>query len=545
MVIKSTRAHARYVSTPLIGTLVGVTLVFTACHPSAVRQVGPSATDIPPEAQGPDASARQGVPDASAREVVPDALPGEAADPVADLCARAPDDSATCEPNPKQATPVVREIPRRPTAGTFEVDSTSALIWAHSPVSTRARLDVQRAHSNRPGVAKRYLRVEKHYMKLPAEHGNTGVFLLNKLLPDQVYRYRVQTADGDGTDWFHLRTAPADDADVPVHFVFGAEFSNDPRFFSPLLANMARSGAAFFISLGDWPYTDLPVQDRTVADYRASHRLARALPETQRLLQALPLYAIYDDHDIKNDWDISLIEESPHRARAALQVWDEYFPVRDRRPDVMERKRYRTWRWGKHAQFFMLDTRRYRSFFRDEDTGKKAMLGEVQLAWLKRELGKSDATFKFILSTVPFDFGTTREHWRAYRFARKKLYDFLRDQRISGVVFLTGDQHWLSIHDLDTGHREYQVGPLQSFLRKPPEERPDDVLFELAVQNYGEIMITSGKDPRLVFTARGENGELLYVDTLAPMVPAPADSAASKAGDKKSASRKIGKQVEE
>lgn len=504
--------------------------LLAACWPPSARQVGPgtvgprSPADQPGEqSAGPPGEQSAGPPGEQTGEQA-----GGLATDNSPECARGTDARPACQPGAVREVPVLREIPRRPTAGTFEVSSTSALIWAHSPVSNRARIDVQRASNNRPGKAKRYSLIGKHYMKMPVAAGNTGVFELGKLQPDQRYRYRVQFADGDGTDWFYLHTAPEDAADAPVHFVFGAEFSNDPRFASPLLQSMARSGASFFISLGDWPYTDLPVQDRTVEQYRASHRLARSLPQTQKLLQALPLYAIYDDHDIKNDWDTSLIAESPKRARAALQVWDEYFPVRDRRPQVMERQRYRTWRWGRHAQFFMLDTRRYRSFFRDEDNRKKVMLGEVQLSWLKRELAASNATFKLILTTVPLDFGTTREHWRAYRFARKKVYDFLREQRISGVVFLTGDQHWLSIHDLETGHREYQVGPLQSFLRTPPEERSERVIYELAAANYGEIMITSGADPRLVFTARGKNGELLYVDTLAPMIAPPLDSTGQK-----------------
>ena len=415
--------------------------------------------------------------------------------------------------------PTARPMTGRPSAGTFEVARRSALIWAHSPVSTRARIDVQRARDNRPGASTRYSLIGKYYLDLPPAAGNTGVYRLDKLQPDQRYRYRVQFADGDGTGWYHLHTAPEDDADTPVHFVFGAEVSNDPRFASPLLDSMARSGASFFISLGDWPYTDLPVQDRTVEQYRASHRLARSLPQTRTLLQALPLYAIYDDHDIKNDWDTSLIRKSPKRVQAALQVWDEFFPVRDRAASTMDRVRYRTWRWGRHAQFFLLDTRRYRSFFRAEDGRGKVMLGAEQMAWLQRELAASTATFKLILSTVPLEFGTTREHWRAYRSARQQLYDFLRERAISGVVFLTGDQHWLSIHDLETGHREYQVGPMQSFLRTPPDNRPDRVIFEMATANYGEIMITRGSQPRLVFTARGQRGELLYVDTLEPTVP--------------------------
>lgn len=515
MVIESTLARAG--GAHALTLAVGVAIL-AACSAPTVRQVGPAVVEK--RAQGGDRSSQ--TDGAGSAQLAPDsgALDGDPAVGPA-RCERAPATPASCASAAVREVPVLRQVTSRPSAGTFEVGKHSALIWAHSPVSTRARIDVQRAHSNRPGVKKRYSLIGKYYMNLPAKAGNTGVYQLGKLQPDQVYRYRVQFSDGDGTDWYYLRTAPEDDADAPVHFVFGAEFSNDPRFASPLLDSMARSGASFFISLGDWPYTDLPVQDRTVDQYRASHRLARSLPQTQKLLQALPLYAIYDDHDIKNDWDISLIQESPRRARAALQVWDEFFPVRDRSSSVMDRVRYRTWRWGQHAQFFLLDTRRYRSFFRDEDNSKKAMLGPEQMAWLHRELAASTATFKLILTTVPFDFGTTREHWRAYRFARKKIYDFLRQKGISGVVFLTGDQHWLSIHDLETGHREYQVGPLQSFLRTPPEERSERVLFELAVANYGEVMITRGPRPRLVFTARGKGGELLYVDTLEPMVTPP------------------------
>ena len=410
-------------------------------------------------------------------------------------------------------------------AATFEVSSTSALIWVSAPEATGARIDVQRANSNRPGNT-RFGRTRKHYMKIRAERGNTGVYQLEKLEPNRIYRYRVQIGNGDGTDWYTLRTAPDPEADAPVHFVFGAEFSNDPRFDTSLLTSMAASGAEFFISLGDWPYTDLPVQDRKVDQYRSSHRLARSLPKTQALMKTMPLYAIYDDHDIKNDWDSSLIEQSRKRVQAGLQVWDEFFPVRDDNPDVLQKRRYRTWSWGKHAQFFMLDTRLYRSNFKDEDTRDKTMLGKEQLRWLQDGLVASKATFKLILTTVPLDFGTTREHWRAYKHERNQLLAFLRDRRISGVVFLTGDQHWASVHHLFSGHREYQTGPLSSFLRDPPDERPRGVLYEAAVPNYGEVMITSseltsGQPPRLIFSVRDERGGLLYIDAIEATVPAP------------------------
>jgi alkaline phosphatase D len=412
---------------------------------------------------------------------------------------------------------MIREYPRRPVAATFEVGATSALIWAYAPEPTDARIELEYAGPYRPGLNRHYERVSIHALRITAARGNTGVQRLDGLQRDGVYRYRLQFGNGDGTDWYHLRTAPAADVDAPVHFVFGADISNDPKYASPMLATMSRSGAAFFISLGDWPYTDLPVRDTRLEQYRASHRLARLQADTRQLTRVLPMYAIYDDHELHNDWDRVFVEERQKRALAGLRAWDEFFPVSENAEDPLTRRRYRTWQWGKHAQFFMLDARRYRSPYKDPNGPDKTMLGREQWDWLLAGLRASRATFKIIITSVPMDFGTTREHWNAYPDERDALYGFIADSRISGVVFLTGDQHWLSVHDLPSGHREYQVGPLRAFMRKPPDPPATGVLAQIDQPNYGEIVITPGPRPQLVFTARDDSGALLYLDVIRPV----------------------------
>lgn len=419
----------------------------------------------------------------------------------------------------------IREYPRRPVAATFEVGPTSALVWAYAPEPTEARIELEYAGPYRYGHSGSYQRVSTHLLNLAATRGNTGVHKLDRLQSDGAYRYRLQFGNGDGTDWYYLRTAPAADADAAVHFVFGADISNDPRYASPMLTTMSHSGAAFLVSLGDWPYTDLPVRDRTLEQYRASHRLARLQADTRRLASVLPMYAIYDDHEVSNDWNGEFVARRQKRALAALRAWDEFFPVSERDTDPLMHRRYRSFQWGKHAQFFVLDTRRYRSPHKHPNGPEKTMLGREQWQWLLSGLGASKASFKIIVTSVPMDLGTTREHWNAYPDERDALYGFIADRKISGVVFLTADQHWLAVHELPSGHREYQVGPLRSFLRKPPDPAPAGALVQIARPNYGEIVITPGPAPQLVFAARDQDGALMHADVIQPgrgQRPAPA-----------------------
>ena len=63
---------------------------------------------------------------------------------------------------------------------------------------------------------------------------------------------------------------------------------------------------------------------------------------------------------------------------------------------------YRSLRWGRHLELFVLDTRSYRdpNSALDSQQQPKTMLGSEQLAWLKDGLASSSATWKVIVSSV-------------------------------------------------------------------------------------------------------------------------------------------------
>jgi len=89
-----------------------------------------------------------------------------------------------------------------------------------------------------------------------------------------------------------------------------------------------------------------------------------------------------------------------------LQAFADYTPIpgaQDAPPRL-----YRSLRWGRNAELFVLDTRQYRDPNFAEDTGAqpKTMLGPDQLAWLKQALVESDARWKVIVSSVPMSIPT-------------------------------------------------------------------------------------------------------------------------------------------
>jgi phosphodiesterase/alkaline phosphatase D-like protein len=277
-------------------------------------------------------------------------------------------------------------------------------------------------------------------------------------------------------------TAPAADDPRPVRIAWSGDLDLDPQFASEILDVVRDAEPDLFVSLGDWPYADNAPGAVTLAEYRDRHRAARTDPATQDLLRAMSVRAIYDDHEIRNDWDPSTYAEEPQRHVDGMQAWDEYFPVRGAAPGV----RYRSWRWGAHVECFLLDCRRYRSAKGAPDDGAKTMLGATQLAWLTAGLAASTARWKLVFTSVPLAFGSTDEHWSAYTTERARLYDAIVSGGVTGILFLAADQHWFASHRHAHGIRELQAGPLARGLPVLPAEAPG-VLARVSAYNVGVL----------------------------------------------------------
>ncbi|HEY5945212.1 MAG TPA: alkaline phosphatase D family protein [Kofleriaceae bacterium] len=303
----------------------------------------------------------------------------------------------------------------------------------------------------------------------------------------------------------HVRTAPRVDDARPVRLAVSADVDPNPEFDSDLLAHLAAASPELFVSLGDFPYADNgPDVAVTVPAYRDRYAQTLTTPKLRAMLQEVGVRAIYDDHEFRNDWDAMFVAAESSRYAAAMQVWDEFFPVRGAVGDV----RYRKWRWGANLECFLLDCRRFRSANAAVDDSAKTMLGDTQRAWLIESVLQSTATFKVIFTTVPLDFGDGLDHWAAYTNERDRIFDALVG--VSGVLFVSADQHWFAAHRHAHGIREFQVGPLCRGIGMPHTSAPG-VLFRSLQYNFGLIDVDGDE---LTVSGVGPDGAVFYKETL-------------------------------
>ena len=129
----------------------------------------------------------------------------------------------------------------------------------------------------------------------------------------------------------------------------------------------------------------------------------------------------------------------------------------------MGKSTYRTRRWGKELQIWMVEGRDFRSANNAPDGTKKTIWGAEQMVWFKKTVAASDAAFRVLISPTPI-VGPDRDNKRdnhsnkVFMHEGDQLRAFIAKQK--NMVVVCDDRHWqyLSIHP-KTGVREYSCGP--------------------------------------------------------------------------------------
>ncbi|MGH2359378.1 MAG: alkaline phosphatase D family protein [bacterium] len=332
----------------------------------------------------------------------------------------------------------------------FDVTSTSALIW----LRPSSNVQVQVEYGTQPALG-------EAAVTLPVSASSTTDYTvvteLRGLVPDTEYFYRGVVSDS-GKDPVRgavgrFRTAP--ETLKEFRFAWSADMEAGHQPFK-LLDSVVGQRPDFFLHLGDMIYADVP-KNRFVGSlshYRYKHRENREDKFLQRLLAATPVAAIWDDHEVENDFN------STHPALAeGRQAFREYWPVRT----VDAARLYRRFAWTPGVEVFILDCRSYRSPQSAPDDLAKTMLGKEQKAWLKENLVASKATFKFLVSSVPFLVSGGSDVWANYRTERQEIRLFLSAESIQNVIILSGDFHMAL--DLQGGNdlHEFLAGPIAAW----------------------------------------------------------------------------------
>ncbi len=331
--------------------------------------------------------------------------------------------------------------------------------------------------------------------------GSTAEFTTKDL-----WQWRKPTPD------FSFLTGSCSDFNEPVFDRPGTPYGKDTSIFE----TMAKEKAAFMLWLGDAWYTrDVDYYSDWGLQYRASHD--RAVPVLQPFLRAMPQFGIWDDHDYgPNDIGKNYILKETSR-----EIWKKYWC----NPSYGENGQgtYTMTTWG-DADIFLTDDRWWRSADRMKDSvngfpnPEKEMLGTQQMEWLKNSLLYSSATFKIIvLGSQVLNPVSPYDKWHDFPAEYEDFMNFLKEYKINGVVFLTGDRHHSEIIKVDRPGTyslyDITVSPLTSGTHSfggPEKNNPYRVLGIDQLQNYGKFSFSGPRnDRKLTVDYFGVKGEKL------------------------------------
>lgn len=327
----------------------------------------------------------------------------------------------------------------------------------------------------------------------------TARILLDRLESSSAYFYQAVVEGKKPGPVGRLKTAPRPNETADVRFAFSGDTRQTYRPFS-IMDSIRAMKPDFFLHLGDTVYADMDGKAYTQDQYWAKHRANRSDQPSQNLFSETSVYAIWDDHEIENNY---------HRASPNFQMgrkaFFDYWPVRE---DSQDNSRvYRSFRWGKTAEFFLLDVRQYRN------RAPATILGEPQKRWFLEALGSSDATFKFVTTPVPFS-SPDADKWGGFPDERSEVLGLIKKKKISGVVFLTADVHYAAVTRApgNLGLREFITGPLAAQMdTKITGTAKRFEFFKGDVFNYGLVNVYGkATSPYAEVEILGPKNEALY-----------------------------------
>ncbi len=484
-----------------------------------------------------------------------------------------------------------------------DVTHDSAVLWGRCNFEQDALLTFTLAtDKNLIDAAKHNGIVRKKSLRVTERKDYTGSLVFKGLKSGSHYYYQAECKSlkknprsmvSASTSVF--KTASNRDSADPVRFVWVADLAGQGWGRNPDLevihadGDLIKGGYVIFDSMsklnpdfalfqGDMIYADAPIPPSkeipadvgggtwknepakdfvavSLDDFRANWKYNLGDEKMTRFLAKTPVYVQWDDHEVTNNWYPGEIMPAgaPYfgisadvLAVNARQALYEYNPI--------ERgKLYKSVQHGKHMELFLLDERSFRDANPDNSNPDGIeMLGRKQLAWLKKALKTSRATWKIISTHDPLSIVTggidDRDAWgqddpavlgREVQLA--EILEFIKDHQIKNVVFLTSDVHFTAAISYDpalatfknfTPFWEFVVGPIHAgafgagsldasfgpqyeYLRAPSTEGIGQNSPPPHLQSFGLVEIS--QDAALTVKLIDVSGTILFEKTMLPL----------------------------
>ncbi|WP_023849541.1 alkaline phosphatase D family protein [Ponticoccus alexandrii] len=347
----------------------------------------------------------------------------------------------------------------------------------------------------------------------------SGKLALEGLPSDQNIFYRVTMTDlADGTAsepmQGQFRTAPMGSRDIS--FVWSGDTAgqgwgiDEDRGGMTTYGTMLRHAPDFFLHSGDTVYADGPLKEEveladgtlwknvmtdakrkvaeTLDEFRGQHLYNYMDRNVRAFNAAVPMIAQWDDHEVTNNWypnemldadDRYTVKSMQTLSARASRAFHEMMPTRQSLAEPM--RVYRKVSYGPLLDIFVIDMRTYRG---DNTANTEAegtpFIGPEQLAWLKREMVNSTATWKVIAADMPIGM-MVRDGAEAMEngangdgpvLGREKdiaaVLSFIKSAGILNTVWLTADVHYTAAHHYSPERAQFQeFEPFWEFVSGP------------------------------------------------------------------------------
>ncbi|MBN9080207.1 MAG: alkaline phosphatase [Rhizobiales bacterium 62-17] len=404
-----------------------------------------------------------------------------------------------------------------------DVSGDGGVVWARADRPARMLVDVATTDSFKD------IRHSLFMDALP-ESDFTAKALIEGLPAGQDIFYRIRLQDLSeptiiGPEKIgRFRAAPADHR--AVSFIWSGDTAgqgwgiDESRGGMRMYATMLKHRPDFFIHSGDNIYADAPLSAeqklpngeiwknvvteeksrpaQTLDDYRGNYKYNLLDKNALAFNAEVPILTQWDDHEVSNNWwPAEPLTRAEHLYRRyteknamalmarAGRAFHEYLPLRN---SIAEPGRvYRKISYGPLLDVFMLDMRSYRGpngENQQEAYGPDAyFLGPQQIAWLKRELLASKATWKVLAADMPLSLYVVYDTFRQWGFEAIAQSDgpprgreleiadilfFMKQNKINNTVWLTADVHYTAAHYYDPNKAVFQdFEPFWEFVSGP------------------------------------------------------------------------------
>ena len=377
-----------------------------------------------------------------------------------------------------------------------DVTSDGAIVWLRAAPGSEVALHYGKDPSLADAIVLDPVAVE-------ADSDDTARIELKGLDAHTEYYYRAAVVGKKPGPIGRFLTAPKPDADDEVKFCFSGDSRESYQPFHIMDAIRAHA-PDFFVHLGDTIYADRNGTAQQLAEFWAKYRDNRADLASQRLFADTSAYIIWDDHEVANDY------EGFHPLGAiGRRAFFDYWPVR-RNPGESDRI-YRSFRWGRALELFLLDARQYRN------RARETLLGKEQKEWLFDCVASSTALFKCIATPVPV-YGGGADRWDGYPHERKAMLRWIREKNLKGVFFISADLHYAAVTQVDkkSALKDITTGPIaapMNVIATGVSKRFE--FFSNKTFNYGMITIDpKSTKPHAAVEIFDEDNRSLYKSTI-------------------------------